>query len=164
MFGVLGDINPVAVICHVDGSVGRVNLHFQCAYGKCVWFSIGDGLCLTDNMVAHIHHSFVEQLVKTGDVRDIASGEHRSSSLNRIRSRRRGRHCIHNIFHHFSWLDCSDIGVWFLENMLTVCHFLILGEVGGTSSSISSSNSSRFRRHKLDSCVRDGYSVFRQYV
>jgi hypothetical protein len=63
MFGVLGDINTVTVVCHMNCSVGEVNLHFQGGDGKCVGFAIGNGLGLADNVVSHIYHTFVKELI-----------------------------------------------------------------------------------------------------
>ena len=63
MFGVLGDINTVAVVCHMNCSVGEVNLYFQGGDGECVGFAIGNGLGLADNVVSHIYHTFIKELV-----------------------------------------------------------------------------------------------------
>ena len=63
VFGMLGDVDSITVIRHMNRSIGRIDFHFESRHGERIGLSIGDGLCLTDNMVAHIHHPFVEKLV-----------------------------------------------------------------------------------------------------
>ena len=118
-------------------------------------FAVSDGLCLSDDVITHIHHSFIEELVETGNVGYVAASKCRGRGrgwgrgitfghTNRIR--------VHYIFHCLCWFDRSNICVRFLENVLAIGHLLIFLEVFGsvaasttTASSSSSSSSSRFR-------------------
>ena len=63
MFGVLGDVDAVAVVCHMNRSIGGVDFDFQGSDGECVGFAVGDGLGLADDVIAHIYHTFVKELV-----------------------------------------------------------------------------------------------------
>ena len=63
VFGMLGDIDSVTIIRHMNRSIRGIDFHFEGGHGERIGFAIGDGLCLTDNMVTHIHHPFIEELV-----------------------------------------------------------------------------------------------------
>ena len=63
VFGVLGDIDTIAVVCQVDRSVSGVDFYFEGSDRKCVGFAIRDSLRLTNDMIAHVYHAFIEELV-----------------------------------------------------------------------------------------------------
>ena len=63
VFGMLGDVDSITVIRHMNRSIRGIDFYFEGGHGERIRLSIGDGLCLTDNMVTHIHHPFIEELV-----------------------------------------------------------------------------------------------------
>ena len=153
MLGMLGDIDSVAVICHMNRAIGGVNLDFEGGDGECVGFAVCDGLRLSDYVVAHIHHSFIEEFVETGDVGDVAAGKCGGGGGGGGGGSG-GIFIFHYILHRVRRFDCSNIRVRFFENVFTVCHLLVFLEVfcflcisgiGGTSG--SGRFRSNFRRH-----------------
>ena len=75
MLRMLGDVDAVTVVGHMNRPVDGVNFYFEGGDRECVGFAIGDGLGLTHDMVAHIDHTFIEEFVEAGDVSDVAAGQ-----------------------------------------------------------------------------------------
>ena len=163
MLRMLGDIDSIAVVCHMNRSVRRIDLHFKGSHGKGVGFSIGNGLRLPNNVVAHIHHPFIEEFVKSGNVGDGASGEQGGGSGGRSSGGSvggggggggGGRRSVHDIFDCLSGFNCSDICVRFFKNMFDIGHFLVFLKVFCSSSDSGGFSFRRFGRHCDSSRMR----------
>ena len=112
VFGVLGDIDTVAVVRHADGSVNGGAGDVETSYGQCVGLSVCNGLCLPNHVIAHIHNAFIEQLVQPGNICELPS-YHCCADGDTTSNTRIIDACERYVIKRFARLDGSNIRIWF---------------------------------------------------